>query len=98
MYMSACQGGDWQLALGDWRFSSGRRIRTEREDEPESIHTSRVSLDLDAASGPAQPQGLTAAQSSPTDFSNQTLEPCFSIKSAALRTIFTSRIGVPLTS
>src|SRR5438477_4148801 len=32
-----------------------------------------------------------AVHSSPTDFSNHTFEPCFSTKSAALRTICASR-------
>src|SRR5260370_40861445 len=72
-------------ALECWR--SVRRISTEREEEPESIHTSSVSTDLVAASGPAQSGGFTAAHRSFADFSNQTLEPCLSIKSAAFRTI-----------
>ena len=55
---------------------------TARDDEPESIHTSSVSLDLATASAPGQSFGFTSDQSSAADFSNQTLEPCFSIKSA----------------
>ena len=35
--------------------SSGRRAMTAREEEPESIQTSSVSLDLAAASGPSNP-------------------------------------------
>ena len=57
--------------------SSGRRISTAREDEPESIHTSSVSLDLATASAPFQSFGFTSDQSSAADFSNQTFEPCF---------------------
>jgi peroxiredoxin len=78
--------------------SSARRINTERDELPESIHTSSVSLDLAAASAPFQPFGFTSDQSSAADFSNQTFEPCFSIKSAVLRTIWASRIGSPLAS
>src|SRR5688572_22382570 len=77
---------DWKSALrgGARCWSSGRRIRTEREEEPESIQTSRVSMDLEAGSGPDQSAGLTRDQSSAADFSNQMLEPCFSTRSAVL--------------
>src|SRR5947199_10735901 len=55
-YMSACQRAGGSLPAGSRldsasgtpaaRCSSGRRIKTEREDEPESIQTSSESLDL----------------------------------------------------
>src|SRR5688572_18374908 len=59
---------------------------TERDDEPESIHTSSVSLDFAVASAPFQSAGFTSDQSSAALFSNQMCEPCFSISSAAFRT------------
>ena len=65
----------------------GVRAITAREEVPESIHTSRVSLDLATASAPVQLAGLTRAQSSAADCSNHTLEPCFSMRSAMLRMI-----------
>src|SRR3974390_2989678 len=78
-----------------WPRISGRAAMTAREEEPESIHTSSVSLDLLTASALFQPFGFKSDQSSPTDFSNQTCEPCFATKSAAFRTICASRIGSP---
>ena len=70
-------------------------MSTERDDEPESIQTSSVSLDLAAASGPFQLAGLSAVHNSAALFSNQTFEPCCSTNAAALRTICASRIGLP---
>src|SRR5438128_4957704 len=67
-YMSACQaaagippaGSPLDSAAGTLaaRCSSGRRIRTQRDDEPESIQTSRVSFDLATGSDPSQSFGL----------------------------------------
>ncbi len=52
------RGGD---PSRDWRRrNSGRRIRTARDEEPESIHTSSVSSDLATASGPVQSSGSRA--------------------------------------
>src|SRR6185369_7312434 len=78
--------------------SSGLRPVTAREEEPESIQTSRVSVDLVAGSGPFQSAGLSAAHNSAAVLSNQTLEPCCSIKSAVLRMIWVLRIGLPWAS
>src|SRR5690242_13579554 len=64
--------------------NSARRIKTARDDEPESIHTSSVSLDLATASTPFQFAGFTSAHSSAADFSNQMFEPLFSMRSATL--------------
>src|SRR6266536_456570 len=75
------------------RSSSGRLISTARDEDPESIQTSRVSVALEVGSTPFQSFGRSKAQSSAHDFSNQTFEPFFSIRSAALRTICGSRIG-----
>ena len=71
---SIADWGEWQGRPGPdlaarrrchfgWRNGAipGAASRTAREEEPESIQTSRVSLDLVAASGPAQPDGLTRA-------------------------------------
>src|ERR1043166_600064 len=80
------------------RCSSARRIRTARDDEPESIQTASVSLDLATAAAPFQSFGFRSDQSSPADFSNHTFAPCFSIKSAVLRMIAGSRIGSPFAS
>src|SRR4051812_30420937 len=82
-YMSACPGSTAVPAAGEvfWFVlpgaSSGRRINTARDELPESIQTSRVSLDLATASAPFQSMGFTVAQSSAADFSNQMFEPCF---------------------
>ena len=62
-------------------------MSTERDDEPESIQTSRVSFDLATGSVPFQSTGFTEAHNSAHDFSNQTFDPCFSTRSAVLRTI-----------
>ena len=83
-YMSACQVFQSPVLR---MLQFGARIKTAREEEPESIQTSSVSLDLATASAPFQSLGLTSDQSSAADFSNQTFEPCCSIRSAALRTI-----------
>src|SRR5262245_57655098 len=56
---------------------SSRRAMTAREDDPESIHTSSVSADFFIGSAPLQSAGFTKDQSSLTDFSNHTFEPCF---------------------
>src|SRR2546425_11127183 len=105
--MSACQGG-WGAvsslrrgALGTARPTSCSNslclIRTDRDDEPESIQTSRVSFDLATGSVPFQSTGFTEAHNSAYDFSNQTFDPCFSTRSAVLRTIraatFESLVG-----
>ena len=50
--MSACHGWGWVCRTRD--RNSGRRMMTAREDEPESIQTSSVSLDFATASGPVQ--------------------------------------------
>src|SRR5208282_6579391 len=75
---AASEVSDEQQLVPTGCCSSARRINTAREDEPESIHTSSVSLDLAAAGGPFQSFGLTRDQSSAADFSNQMFEPCFS--------------------
>src|SRR5437868_403099 len=93
-YMSACHGCSLPFP---WR-SSARRISTAREEEPESIHTSRVSLDLLTASAPVHPLGFTSDQSSEADFSNQTLEPSFPNNSAAWRMIRESNMELPSAS
>ncbi len=67
--------------------NSPRRISTLREELPESIHTSSVSLDLATASAPVQFAGFTSDQSSAADFSNHTLEPCCSMSLATLQMI-----------
>ena len=68
---------------------------TAREEDPESIQTSSVSEDLEVGSGALQLEGLTNAHNSAADFSNQTLEPCFSKRAAVFRTTWLSRIGSP---
>jgi hypothetical protein len=73
--------------------SSARRINTARDDDPESIHTSSVSLDLLTASAPFQSFGFTSDQSSAADFSNQTFEPFFLIKSATFFTTSAANFG-----
>src|SRR5579863_3893594 len=75
--------------------SSFRRMRTAREDEPESIHTSSVSLDFATGSAPFQSEGFTEAHSSAMDVSNQALEPNCSNNFAVLRMICASRMALP---
>src|SRR5579883_2993339 len=78
--------------------NSGLRAMTAREDDPESIHTSSVSADLLVGAARVSPSGLRRFQSSPVDFSNQTLDPCCSISSAAFRITRTSSNGLPWAS
>src|SRR5258705_9483451 len=80
------------------RCSYARCISTEREEDPESIQTSRVSLDLVAAAGPDQLAGRTAFHNSAADFSNHTFEPCCSTRLATLRTTAASRMAWPAAS
>src|SRR5689334_2052244 len=65
--------------------NASRRIRTERDDDPESIQTSSVSFDLVTGSAPFQSFGFAKAHNSVHGFSNQMFEPCFSMMSATLR-------------
>src|ERR1017187_7626264 len=75
------------LPVGSYRrTNSFRRCKTAREELPESIHTSSVSLDLLMASAPFQSFGFTSDQSSAADFSNHTFEPCFSTNLAVFLT------------
>src|SRR5438132_13387037 len=100
-YMSACQGGTGILPVSCFKCAAVDRleacptscsnslclIRTERDEEPESIQTSSVSFDLETGSAPPfQFLGLTKPHNSAQDFSNQMFEPCFPMRSATLRT------------
>ena len=67
----------------------------EREEDPESIHTSKVSWECVDGSGPSQSSGRADRQSSSVETSNQTLDPCSSIKSATRRTMRASKSAVP---
>ena len=82
------------VLTGDFRAAHDHRA----ERMPESIHTSKVSLDLATTSAPGQLAGLTRAQISAADCSNHTLEPCFSMRSATLRMTWASRTAPPLAS
>src|SRR5262245_28162693 len=93
-YISACQGS----FVAPRCCSAGCGMSTERDDDPESIHTSSVSADFAAASGPDQFFGRTSDQSSEADFSNQTFDPCCWTTSATARITCGSKIAWPCAS
>ena len=75
-------------------FLAPRNDRARRDSPNQSTHPVYRWISL-TASAPFQSFGFSSGQSSAADFSNQMFEPCFSIKSAVLRTICASSMACP---